>query len=1219
MWLSKASMKRPVLTIVAVLVVLALGGVSLTKLELDLIPDINPPVGAVVANYSGAGPEEVLEKVTKPLEKSLSTLSGLNTLQTQTREGNVLLLLEFDWAEDVETKQNDILSRINQANLPDDVPTPTFIKFDPSSLPIIQLSVVNKGDADKLREEIDDIVQQLTNLSGVASVNESGLLDKQIHVTLKADEMKKYGLSQQNIRELLQSHQLSQPGGIVHDGENDLTTRVIGEIPDVDTMKKLTVTADPTSGKKVTLGDVAKVKMAEEEKESITRTNLEPSIGLNVFKQSGANTAKVSAAVRDKIDQLNDKGKIEIVPLFDQGVYVEESIGNVSTALISGGILAMLVLFLFLRSFGSPLMIGVAIPLSVIVTFVLMFFSDFSLNIMTLGGLALGVGMLVDNAIVVIENTYRHLNMGKPPKQAAVEGAGEVAAAITASTLTTLAVFLPIVFVSGIVGNIFREFAFTVSFSLFASLLVSLTIVPVMAGALLKKPNKNREAARQRSNFFRGYRALVEWALHHRKTVLTVSLALLVAGLAGIWSVGSEFLPPTDEGIFVAEVEMPEGTGLAKTEEVTKKIEKVLADEKDVADFQASIGDKRNQGLRQGGRNTAQIFVRVVDLDQRDRSTNDIMNDVRREVATIDKQATLTFKEQSAFEMGSAPNTLQFLVSGDEEKLNKQQKRITDSLEKVKHVKEVTNSEVATTPELRVAVDRDKARENGLVPAQVVSAVSDAIRGDVVTRVNDDDNKEVGVLVRYEASFAESPDKLKKLPLTGSEGNTTLDKVADVAVADGPTTINRRDLKRAIEYKVQFQGTSLGEVEQAVKQKLDDLDLPDSLRVQFIGASEVLEDAKSDLSLAFVLSLLLVFLVLAAQFESFKYPFVIFFSLPLMVIGIGIGLFAMQIPLSVTAMIGLIVLAGIVVNNAIVMVDFINRLKKRGETTYDAIVTASATRLRPILMTTLTTILGLVPSALALGEGTEIQQPLAVVVIGGLLSSTLLTLVVIPVMYSWFDPETRHGYTYHPARPPRGYRFAAADGGLTLPVGADVRDADAGDMLVDDADARRGRALLGVSYSDAHTVESVKVESVEPVEPLHDGDDALDGRWDDAEDERQGDASGLEREPRDTDRRSDGDAEQRPRDTVRKKDGDGTEQHYREVVREKDDTGRHDRRTRTEAKRRKGGPEAAATAQRNVQKDDEVSQEEMLDLMSRMLEMAKKLPREGERREPKDD
>ncbi|OYD08136.1 efflux RND transporter permease subunit [Paludifilum halophilum] len=1011
MWLAQSAIRRPVLTTVAVIIILVMGAVSVMNLQTDLLPEIQPPIGAVVASYPGAGPHEVLEKVTKPLEKQLGTLAGLKTIQSQSQEGSTLILLEFDWSQDIKQVQNDVISRLNRTDLPEDVGKPNFLKFDPSSFPIMQLSVLDgKRDSQVMEEDVDRIVQSLSKLPGVASADESGLLDRQVNISLDADEMKKYGLTQGDVKDRLEANNVSQPGGIVKDGKDDLTARVVSELSSLKEIRDLTVAVHPGTGDKITLDDVAEVKKTTEEKNVITRTNQKPSIGINVFKQSGANTAGVSQDVRQEIENLNQTLDTDIVTIFDQGKYVEQSVQNVSTTMVGGAVLAMLVLFLFLRSFRSPLIVGVAIPVSVVTAFVMMYFADFSLNIMTLGGLALGVGMLVDNAIVVIENIYRHLQTGKTPKEAAGEGAGEVAAAITASTLTTVFVFVPVVFVSGIVGQLFKEFAFTVSFSLIASLLVSLTIVPVMAAAIMKKPRRGTERQRRNQAPYRILSRLLKGSLTHRKTVLAIALILLLLGGAGVQAVGTEFLPAADEGIFIVKVKMPPGTGLEKTDEVTGEVEKILSEEEDIAHFQLSMGSDGGQNAMFGesGRNIAQIYVNAVDPNERNRTTRSIMDDLRPQLNEVDPEAEVTLQEQSSFEAAGAPNTLEFTVSGKKAKLEKWEDKITQEIEKLDDVQEVTNSRKETKPELQVRVDREKAEEEGLVPAQIVGAVASATRGEVVTRADLEKEGTLDVFLRYEKSFKQSPENLKELPIpTTGEKTVPLSEVADVKDEEGPITINRSDQQNSIEYQVQYGDQDLGTVQQEVEQQLDRIGLPDDLDVKYTGSAELFGDSIQDLGLAAGLAILFVFLVLAAQFESFKYPFVIMLTLPLMVIGVAGALYLTRTPVGVTAMIGLIVLAGIVVNNAIVLVDYINQLKARGLSSLQAIVEGSLTRMRPILMTATTTILGLLPLSLGLGEGTEIQQPMAVAVIGGLLSSTLLTLLVIPVVYSWFDPETR--------------------------------------------------------------------------------------------------------------------------------------------------------------------------------------------------------------------
>ncbi|MFC4077486.1 efflux RND transporter permease subunit [Salinithrix halophila] len=1011
MWLPKTAIRRPVFTTVAVIIILVMGFVSLTNLQTDLLPEIQPPVGAVVASYPGAGSKEVLEKVSKPLERKLGTLSGLKTIQSQSREGSALILLEFDWSQDINQVQNDVLSRINQTHLPSDVDTPNFLKFDPATFPIMQLSVkVENGSRDALQNDVDEIVHSISKLPGVASAEDSGLVGRQIRISLDGDKIKKYGLTQKDVKDRIESSNVSQPGGIVKDGDNDLTARVVSELTKVNDLKRLTVSRHPLTRQKITLDEVAEVKVADANQSVITRTNGKPGVGINVFKQSGSNTAQVASEVRDELKRLNKVLDNDTLVIFDQGKYVDRSVSNVGSTMAGGALLAMLVLFLFLRSFRSPLIIGIAIPLSVIFTFVLMYLSDFSLNIMTLGGLALGIGMLVDNAIVVIENIYRHRQMGKAPKEASVAGAGEVAAAVTASTLTTVFVFVPVIFVQGIVGQLFKEFAFTVSFSLLASLLVSLTVVPVLSAAIMKKPWKGWNRQQKENGVYRSFRNGLSWALSHRKTVLASAFLLFLIGGVGVWKVGTEFLPASDEGVFTVEVKMPSGTGLEKTKAVSKKVEEILNEEKDIANYQATIGEGENENAISGrsARNISRIYVNAVESGERSLTTRSLINRLRPRLAEAAPEAEVTLKEQSSFQTTGTPGTLEFTLSGSKEQMDRYAASVTNQLKEMDHVREVTNSREETKPELQVEVDRKKAENKGVIPAQIVEAVSNATRGETVTRIDLEKGPVLDVDLSFDPTYRQSPEKLKDLPIpAGGDGRTvSLGTVAKVKKGEGPITINRSNLQDSIEYQVQFDGTDLGRMEKATEERLAEL-LPAGMDVKFTGSAELFNDAVDDLLLAVGLAVLFVFLVLSAQFESFRTPFVIILTLPLMVIGVGVSLWLTKTPVGVTALIGVIVLAGIVVNNAIVLVDFINQLKDRGYSSYEAILESGTARLRPIMMTALTTILGLIPLSFGFGEGTEIQQPLAVTVIGGLLSSTLLTLFVIPVVYTLFDPELR--------------------------------------------------------------------------------------------------------------------------------------------------------------------------------------------------------------------
>ncbi len=481
--------------------VIILGVVSLLKIPLKLIPDINPPIAAVVTSYHGASPAEVVEKVTKPLEANLATLPGIKNVQSVSQEGSNFILLEFSWTTSIASVQNDVLQRIDQTPIPSGVGKPRFLKFDPSQFPVIQLSLKSE-DEENLKLLAQNLTTELTKVEGVASVNVTGTLVEEVRVKIDQAKLKKFGLSQSDIVNMIQANNISMPGETVLTEGKELTTRIISALHSAEEISKLVLTLDPLTGDKIRIQDVAEVKQQYEQQNKITRTNELPSVLVSVLQETDANTADVSRDFQKELSALLKQEQykgIESDVMFDQGDYIRAAIGNIASSLIIGGALAMLVLFLFLRNIKSPLIIGVAIPYSVIVTFVLMYFANFALNIMTLGALALGIGMLVDNAIVVIENIYRHLSMGKDPKEAAREGTREVAGAITASTLTTVAVFLPVVFIGGLLGQLFKEFAFTISFSLFASLFVALTVIPMLASKLLKEPKGDYEAKRRRS------------------------------------------------------------------------------------------------------------------------------------------------------------------------------------------------------------------------------------------------------------------------------------------------------------------------------------------------------------------------------------------------------------------------------------------------------------------------------------------------------------------------------------------------------------------------------------------------------------------------------------------------------------------------------------------------------------------------------------------------
>ncbi|WP_419392545.1 efflux RND transporter permease subunit [Cytobacillus praedii] len=1016
MRISSFSIKRPIFTLVTMFLILILGIVSVLNIPMKLIPDINPPVGVVVSTYPGASPDEVVEKVTKPLEESLATVPGLKTMTSSSQESANFILMQFSWTTDIDEIQNEVIQRLDQAIIPDDADRPRFLKFDPSQFPIIQLSLSGENNPQELRHLADQLKLELTKVEGVASVNLSGTAVKELRVELNQGKLKEYGLSQEDIVQTIQANNISLPGDTILSNGKELTTRVISTINSIDLLKNLTVSVNPLNGQKISLQDISKVELVNQDDRTITRTNQEPAVLLSILQQSDANTAAVSKAFKAELENLLDKERftgIDYDILFDQGDYIQLAIGNISSSLILGGLFAMIVLFLFLRNVKSPLIIGISIPYSVIFTFVLMYFSDFTLNIMTLGGLALGIGMLVDNAIVVIENIYRHLSMGKDSKEAAWAGAKEVGGAITASTLTTIAVFVPVVFISGIIGELFTSFAMTISFSLFASLIVALTVVPMLASRLLKAPAVNIEAKRQESKIMLILEKAVKWSLRHRLAVIFISLLFFGGGVYGLTTVGTQFLPNTDEGFFSIRVKLENGIALTETEKVISALEKKLQDEEDVETYVSLIGTTQEGSFR-GSRNAniAELYVKMKKIDKRDRSTFEFVDEVKKEIeqAAYNANATaeLSFNLQSS--AGTSPNTLTFSVrDANVERLNKNVEKIYKELIKLEDVTELSTDLMETVEEIRINVDREKALEQGLVPSQIAMIVNDVTRGNQATQIIDENTTIYPVFVEYDREVTQNLNQLKTLLIKKPDGKfIPLQEVAAIEKGEGPVSIQRINQQSAVQFTLKYRdSTNLGAISKKVDKKIENLDLAEETNIVFGGDRELLESSIDDMVMAFVLAIIFIYLVMAAQFESLKYPFVIMFTVPLMIIGVSIALIATRTPIGITAIIGIIVLAGIVVNNAIVIVDYINQKKETGVKTYDAIVISVKDRARPILMTALTTILGLIPLALGIGEGTEINQPMGISVIGGLISSTFLTLFIIPVVYSLFDKETR--------------------------------------------------------------------------------------------------------------------------------------------------------------------------------------------------------------------
>ena len=819
MKISDFSIKRPVFTIVIMFLIIILGGVSFFKIPVTLIPDLNPPIAVVVTNYQGASPVEVDEKITKPLEASLSTLPGIESVNSTSQEGANFILLEFDWSTDMDAIQMDVMQRIDITPLPDGADKPRFLKFDPAQFPVIQLSLNAENSETDIQLIAKQLEKELLRTEGVASVNISGSLVEEVQILLDQEKLKAKGLTQSDIVQVIQVNNISLPGNPVETNEDkSLTTRIISTLTSVDDIKNLVVTVNPLDGTAVTIADVATVDLTKAEQFSETRANDAPAVLLSVFQESSANTANVSTSFQEALDKQLEKKAFQNVNaniLFDQGDYVKIAINNIGTTLITGGLLAMVILFIFLKGIRSPIIVGVAIPYSVIVTFVLMYFAGFSLNIMTLGALALGIGMLVDNSIVVIENIERHLGLGKTPKEAASIGTKEVAGAITASTLTTIAVFVPVLFLSGLIGQIFTEFALTISFSLFASLVVAITVIPMMASKLLKKPKGNIEARRRRSKTYSNFERSIKWALGHRAMILIITVILLVVSTIGLFRVGTEFLPATDEGFVTIAVDLEKGSSFAATDKVVKKVEKILKKEEDIEVYVSFVGgSQEGQSRGSANSNTAEISVKLKALEDRNRSVFTFVDEVQPKVVkAVGADAEINFNVQTA--SGSSPNVVSFTVSSnDKKKLDTAVNQLQQDLTNLDGVVQVTNDLTTKVEEVQINVIRENAIDYGIAPAQIAQTVNNMTRGVLTSQIIDENDQVLGVYVKFDEKYRSNLEQLKQLQLRTPSGQyIALEEIATIDIAEGPVAIRSVDQASAISFSVKYESAySLGEM-----------------------------------------------------------------------------------------------------------------------------------------------------------------------------------------------------------------------------------------------------------------------------------------------------------------------------------------------------------------------------------------------------------------------
>ncbi|MGD2119891.1 MAG: efflux RND transporter permease subunit [Chromatiales bacterium] len=1016
--LARASVRRPVFTTMLTLMVVVLGSMALGRLQIDLLPSIELPTITVRTQYEGADPVVMERLVTQIVEEIIATVPGVEEIESSSYEGNSSVRVSFGWGTNVDAAALDVQATIEDeiSELPDDIVGPRVTKFDVDSYPVVLLGISSRLDPVELTQLVEDQVRyRFARVPGVAQVDPWGGFTREVRVALDPARINALGLPLNDITDAIEDANLDLPAGKIEQGQYEVTLRAPAEFRNLEQIRNTVITE--REGALITLGQIASISDTYEKLTRIIRVNGERGLRIAIRKQPAANTVEVAKAVLDEVDEINRLfPQMRITPVINQGNFIERAIANVAQSLLYGGSLAVLVLLFFLRDLRSTLVISLAIPISLIATFALLFFGGFTLNLMSLGGLALGVGMMVDSSVVVLENIFRRRQAESlDAETAAVEGTGEVASAVIAGTITTLVIFLPMIFVRGVSGVLFQELAFVIMFSLFCALLVALTLVPMLASKFLKGDDqqpgghwRDRLAARAGQaleSLENGYRDFLHSLMRQRWLTLLVAVVLFAGSLLLLPMIGTEFIPPSDEGEVRVTGEMEVGTRLELINKQSRLMEKIVFDA--VPEAVSSVVSVVTSGTRGSAKAKSEIRLSLLPAKDRQRSNTEIANDLRKQLeGKIPGMKIRTRAPQGQFlleRLLSSEEGVTVEVRGfDLDTLDLLASQVAQAIEDVPGITDVEFSREAGVPQQEIEVDRTKVADLGLSVRDVTEAIQIAVAGSKASEYRVQGNS-YRILVQLKDAEKRSLEEILDLTLRTPTGElVVLRNLVSTTTGFGPVTIQRKDQQRRITVLGNVAGRDLGSVAADVQQRLERIARPVGYDLSIEGNFEEQQKAFDEMLTSLLLALVLVYMVLASQYESFGDPLIVMLTVPLAAIGVLLTLFLTDTTLNLQSGIGCIMLGGIVVNNAILLVDQAGRLRREGMDVNSAVAEAGRRRLRPVLMTTFTTILALLPLALGIGEGADAQAPLARVVVGGLASSTLVTLALIPAVYSLF-------------------------------------------------------------------------------------------------------------------------------------------------------------------------------------------------------------------------
>jgi HAE1 family hydrophobic/amphiphilic exporter-1 len=1023
--IARFAVTRPVAVVMRIAALVLLGAICLTRLPVDLLPKVAIPTVAVSTQWPNVAPEEIEAQVTRPIEEAVSSATNLYQVSSSTVEGTSTVRVQFQWGTDIGQAAVEVMQLVERASrrFPSDptLQTPLVFKFDPTQFPILIFGVSGEKDPVRLRMLLDNqIAPMVEAANGVASASVSGGQQRSIIIDVDPDRLRAHHLVLNDVMRRIAQENLNLPAGIAKQSNTEYTIRSLGWFGSIDELGAIPVGS--FNGQLVALRDIATVRDAYPEVRLETRLNGEPSAGIIVSKQSGANTVATANAVLEKVARAKKLyPHLQFAVAYDQAKFISQSVSDVKLNALLGGVLAVLILLFFLRNIRSTLVVALSIPTSIISTFALLYLCGFTINTMSLGGLALATGLIVDDAVVVLENIFRHIERDhKEATEAAVSGTNEIVSAVVASTWTVMVVFLPLLLIKGQAGQMFTQFAVVVIFSLAVSLLDATTVVPMLATRLIHG-EAHRESLQNAHRSLLGrafvrfgrwfealdarYRRGLRWAIHHRALTLGGALVISAGSLLLLPQIGRELMPATDSGDFNVSVKMPVGTALAKTNDAMRRVEQIVASDPDVATVFSTVGS----GGRGGGSSLApyQGSLSVKLKEGRKHSTLQVIGNLRRHLSGLPGVMARIFQFDLVANLMTGGNqNVEIDIFGDD--LGTLSSVARDIMQRLNAVPGLENLDVnwqEAMPEIQWKVDRQKALQLGVSFSDIANTLNTATNGSITTYYQEK-GFQYPIIVQLPEARRKTVSELENLVVnpSASDGRAVLlRQVADPVYATGPSQITRQDRQRYIAVTGSPQGRSPGEIQADVQKVMEGVHLPSGFYWDWGTNQKRRAEEFAGLGVAIALAIALIYMLLASQFESFVYPLIVLCSVPLSITGVLLALFLTGRSLGLTAMIGMLMLVGIVVKNGILLVDYTNVLRGRGVEREEAVLTAGPTRLRPILMTASAAMLGMLPLALALGKGSEVQAPMATAVIGGLATSTFLTLFVVPTVYTVFD------------------------------------------------------------------------------------------------------------------------------------------------------------------------------------------------------------------------